>query len=287
MNTRIDARIAALEAELNDLKIMVSSESNDAPVKSDRRGMVKLLAAGAVGAVTGAAMLGAKPAAALAGDPVTAGEAAESDSPTLLTSSSTQGAALILNSTASYGLETNGELGNAVFTAAGESPIGTGAAAPGILFVDGVGDWWASTDSANVNAPWRKLASAQSAGQLHILQAPVRVYDSRPGEDPAGIGPKAPTASNTPRPIDTTANFSGVPATANAVMISLTIAGPQGAGFASAWPGGEFPGTSNINFAPGQNIAVTTTVGCGPNASIVIMSNTVTDFLVDVIGYYQ
>src|SRR3954451_20580842 len=113
MNQRIDARIAALEAELNDLKTMVSSESNDGPAKSDRRGMVKLLAVGAVGAVTGAAMLGAKPAAAADGDQLTAGGSFDAETPTLLTSASTQGAALILNSPASYGLETNGELGNA------------------------------------------------------------------------------------------------------------------------------------------------------------------------------
>src|SRR3954451_1739125 len=199
MNQRIDARIAALEAELNDLKTMVSSESEEGPAKSDRRGMVKLLAAGAVGAVTGAAMLGAQPAAALDGEPLLQGDTNETTLPTLLTSSSSQGAALILNSLASYGLETNGELGNAVFTAAGESPIGTGAAAPGILFVDGVGDWWASTDATST--AWRKLASLQSAGQLHILGTPVRVYDSRAGADPTDIGPKAPTASNTPRHI--------------------------------------------------------------------------------------
>ncbi len=36
-----------------------------------------------------------------------------------------------------------------------------------------------------------------------------------------------------------------------------------------------------------QNIAATTVVGCGPAATIQILSNTVTDFVVDVIGFYQ
>ena len=36
-----------------------------------------------------------------------------------------------------------------------------------------------------------------------------------------------------------------------------------------------------------QNIAATTVVGCGPSATIQILSNTVTDFVVDVIGFYQ
>ena len=64
MQDRMAARIAALEAELADLKRDVAGTPPDAVPTSDRRGMVKLLAAGAVGAVTGAAMLGAKPAAA-------------------------------------------------------------------------------------------------------------------------------------------------------------------------------------------------------------------------------
>jgi len=203
-------------------------------------------------------------------------------SPTILNSDDT---ALRVSSQTGVGLEADGNVGNALFSASGPSPFGTDISAPGVLYVDGVGDWWVSTDA--LPNSWRKLASLQSAGQLHILQAPVRVYDSRPGLDPTDIGPKRPTSSNTPRSIDTTANASGVPTTANGVMISLTIAGPLGGGFASVWPSGDFPGTSNINFSAQQNIAVTTTVGCGPNASILVMSNTITDFLIDVIGYYQ
>ena len=72
-----------------------------------------------------------------------------------------------------------------------------------------------------------------------------------------------------------------------ALLVNLTITGPQAAGFATAWPSGPIPGTSSINFAAGQSIAATTVVGCGQGASILVMANTVTDFLVDVIGYYQ
>lgn len=134
---------------------------------------------------------------------------------------------------------------------------------------------------------WRRLAGPSTAGQLHVLPAPVRVYDSRPGQPPTAVGPKVPTVVNGVRIIDTTGNGSGVPADANAVLINLTITGPQSAGFASAWATGPFPGTSRINFAVLQSIAATTVVGCGPSATIQILANTVTDFLVDVIGFYQ
>ncbi len=282
MDTRIEARIAALEAEISSLKQAVT-ETDDGPVTSDRRGMVKLLAATAVGAVTGAAMLGAQPAAAADGDNVKIAQINEGTTATLLTASGDS--ALILQGNGGYGVETDGVTANALFNATGESPLGSTALA-GALFVDGAGDWWAAV-TGDAPSAWVKLAGPNTAGQLHVLTAPVRVYDSRPGEAPTAVGPKAQTEINVPRTIDTTVNASGVPLGANAVLITLTIAGPTSAGFATTWPGGAIPGTSTINFSPGQNIATTTTVGCGPSGTIQVLSNSVTDFLVDVIGYYQ
>jgi hypothetical protein len=283
MDQRLDARIAALEAELNKLKAHVAGDDESTPRKSDRRSMVKLLAAGAVGAVTGAAALSAQPAAALDGDSVFQGLINDATNATQLFASADT--ALVLGSGAAYGLETDGLFGNALFVGSDVAPTGSGEI--GVLYVDGAGDWWAATATSTTNGLWRKLAGPGTAGQLHVLPAPKRVYDSRPGEAPTGANPKAPLAGNTARTIDTTFNASGVPATATAVLVNLTITKPQAAGFATAWPSGPWPGTSNINFATGQDIAATTVVGCGPNATIQIQANTVTDFLLDVIGYYQ
>ena len=284
MDHRIEARIAALEHELNNLKTLVADDSAPSAPTSDRRGVIKLFAATAVGAVTGAALLGSQSAAAFDGQPVMQGDTNEFSSPTLLTS--TNNTALILNGQGGYGVVSDGATSNALFAGSGDSPLGTGGEI-GALYVDGAGDWWAATTLDASDAVWRKIAGPQSAGQLHLLDAPVRVYDSRLGLAPVSVGPKAPTAPNSAVTIDTRQNDSGVPTTANAVLITLTIAGPQGQGFASTWPTGPFPGTSNVNFTPGQNIATSAVVGCGPGASIQVMSNTVTDFLIDVSGYYQ
>ncbi len=284
MDQRVEARIAALEIEINSLKTLVADEKEANQPTSGRRGMIKLVAATAVGAVTGAAFLNSQPAAAADGYPVMQGNFNESTSPTLI--NSTDNTALILNGQGGYGLISAGNIANALFSGSGDPPLGTGGEV-GALYVDGAGDWWAATTLDATNAVWRKLAGPQSAGQLHLLSTPVRVYDSRPGEAPTAVGPKAPTDGNIERSIDTRQNNSGVPTTANAVLINLTIAGPQGGGFASVWPSGPFPGTSNINFTPGQNIATSAVVGCGPGATIQVMSNTVTDFLIDVSGYYQ
>ena len=146
----------------------------------------------------------------------------------------------------------------------------------------------ATIDSAT-DGGWRKIAGPNTAGQLHMLPSPVRLpHDSRPGLAPTAVGPKVPTVSNAVRILDTTANTSGVPANVWAgAHLNLTITGPQAPGFASAWATGAFPGTSSINFVAGQSIAVTTVVGCGPAATIQVLANTATDFLVDMIGYYQ
>jgi len=284
MDDQIDARIAALEAELLSLKQQIGSREQDHDAAtSDRRGMVKLLAASAVGAVTGAALLGAQPAAAAQGGNAMLGVANTSTNATGFEASAESGVRAF---GVPYGIEADGASANALFAGSGVSPVAT-AGNLGELYVDGDGNWWAATVASDTDALWRKVAGPGSAGQLHVLAKPVRVYDSRPGQQPTAVQPKAPTVGNTPRTIDTTANGSGVPPTANAVLVNLTVAGPTAPGFAAAWPSGPWPGTSSVNFATGQNIAATTVVGCGANATIQVQSNTVTDFLIDVIGYYQ
>ena len=278
MDERIEARIAGLEAEIAGLKAMVAGEAESeveaGPPTSDRRGMVKLLAASAVGAVAGVAIFNAEPAAALTGDAMTVGGSFTTDTDNGLTIFGTP-----------VGLVADGASGNAVFPGSGPAPT-SNFGIVGMLYVDAAGDWWAST-ADGTQGLWRKLAGPSTAGQVHILPKPVRVYDSRPGEAPTAVLPKVPTVGNSPRTIDTTGNGSGVPVDANAVLINLTITGPQTPGYASAWATGPFPGTSSINFAAQQSIAATTVVGCGPSATIQILANTVTDFLIDVIGFYQ
>ena len=228
MDHRIEARIAALETELSSLKALVATDAESGPATSDRRGMVKLLAASAVGVVTGAAILGAQPAAAAQGGNAVLGQFNDSDTAT--TFRVINDTAVLAHSDAGYGIEAIGGKGNAWFLGAGPSPLGL-PGDNGALAVDGAGNWWAATVTSATDANWRKLAGPSTAGQLHLLSAPVRVYDSRPGENPAAVGPKSPTTTNEARTIDITLGGTAVPATANAVMITLTIAGPLGGGF--------------------------------------------------------
>ena len=286
MDHRIEARIAALETEISTLKALLADDAEASPPTSDRRGMMKLMAVSAVGAVTGAALLGAQPAAALDGNPVIQGQLNEPNSPTII--KTTGNSALIVQSDVSFGIEViGGAQGNALFRTTLNPPVGTAGTA-GSLLVDVNGDWWAATVTDLNDGLWRKMAGPGTAGQLHLLPSPVRVYDSRPGADPSAVGPKAQTQVNVARTIDPTLNASGVPVLARGVLITLTIVAPASGGFAKVWPDGvAIPATSSINFDPGQNIATTTVSGCGPGAKIQVLSNSVADFIIDVIGYYQ
>ena len=69
---------------------------------------------------------------------------------------------------------------------------------------------------------WVRLGVPGSSGALSVLPASVRVYDSRSGQAPTSVGPKSPLVAGTPRAVDMRANSSGVPTTANAVLINLT-----------------------------------------------------------------
>jgi hypothetical protein len=248
---------------------------------SGRRNVVKLLAAGAVGAVGGATLKSQRVGAA-DGEPILQGLANNATSRTDLRA--TNDTALLLYSDTYEGLATDGAAGNAHFVAGGGSPVGTGSLA-GVLWVDGDGNWWAATHSDAQNAQWRKLAGPATSGALHLLDSPRRVYDSRPSEPPA-IGPKTPLTPNVARAIDPKVDSSGVPEAARGVLITLTVPALAAAGFATVWPSGPWPGTSNINFGAFQNIATTTVVGLAPGATFLVQSNVETDFIIDIAGYY-
>ncbi len=202
------------------------------------------------------------------------------------TNSGPQGVAAVGQSPTSYGLRAAGGRANVMMTPSGIAPpFRADAHFRGELLEDMWGDLWLCVEPGSPGS-WRKLAGPLTAGSLHLLSTPERVYDSRPGEPPQ-VGMKAPLVANTPRPVDAGANSSGVPGGANGVLVTLTVTGAAGAGFLSAWPSGTWPGTSSLNFAAGQTIATTTVVGCASAATFQVLVNQSAHLIVDVIGYYR
>jgi hypothetical protein len=103
--------------------------------------------------------------------------------------------------------------------------------------------------------------------------APVRVLDTRNGTGITAAGPVA--AHGTLR-----LNLSGrLPAGAAAAVLNLTVTQPRDNGLIVAYADGQpLPGTSNLNFGPGQTV---------PNQVIVPLTNDIADFYNESSGTVQ
>jgi hypothetical protein len=138
-------------------------------------------------------------------------------------------------------------------------------AALGALVEDAAGDLWLCV--ADTPDTWRTLGGPATAGQLHVLPAPVRVYDSRPGGTNDG-----PLAAGTQR------------------VVSVTLDATSGAGFLAVFANGiSHPGNSNANwYTSGQILAVTTVTAVDGDAKAIVLAGGVgaTEFVIDIIGYY-
>ena len=126
--------------------------------------------------------------------------------------------------------------------------------------------------------------------QLNLLAAPVRVYDTRPGNLP-NTGPKTPLVGGTPRTnIAANNNGSGVASGSRAILANVTVVNTVGSGFLLLYKNGiSVPLASTINwFGTGQVLANGTTVALDSQArfSAFVGSGAQTDFFVDVLGYY-
>jgi hypothetical protein len=90
----------------------------------------------------------------------------------------------------------------------------------------------------------------------------------------------------------TVTNLCGIPTTARAISVNVTVTAPTAPGFVSLFPGnGLTPQTSNINFFAGQTransaVVLLATDGAGTLAVLNGAPGTV-DFILDVNGYFQ
>ncbi len=169
------------------------------------------------------------------------------------------------------------------------APTGDAAShGPGELIRDGAGDLWLCTVTGTPGT-WRKVGGPATAGALHVLGVPVRIYDSRPGTTPA-VGSKTKFAANDVRILDTKANASGVPADATAVLVTLLIvnASAGNANF-TIWADGQAKPSSNTMVwggSDGRHSSLALSA-LGPQAKVKVSPSIATDLVVDVVGYYR
>jgi hypothetical protein len=147
------------------------------------------------------------------------------------------------------------------------------------------------TDLSNVQAvSSMAIGFTPATVALTPLPSPKRVYDSRAAEPPANVV-KGMLAGGVDRDVDIK-NGSGVPATARAVVGNVTLTNTFGSGWVDIRPAGTaWANTSTVNFSgSGQTVANGFTATLGPNAMVTVRCGpagpSLTDFVIDVIGYY-
>lgn len=141
----------------------------------------------------------------------------------------------------------------------------------------------ASQVGADESAPVPAASSVTVAAPGGSFQAvtPARLLDTR-----SGLG--APAGATTQVTLQVS-GAGGVPATgASAVALNVTVTGPAGAGYVTAYPDGSSrPTASNLNVTKGQTVANLVVVPLGPDGRVVLFSSTPTQLIADAAGWFS
>jgi len=145
-------------------------------------------------------------------------------------------------------------------------------------------------------------SSATPSGLYTPLPSPVRLCDTRPGNPSHLTGtentqcnggtnnPGGTLIAKTPRSI-IVGGFDTIPANATAVVLNVTVANAQAAGYLTVYPGNETtpPTSSNVNYQPGQasaNRVIVPLALINGKGDINLYSSAGADVIVDASGYY-
>ena len=80
---------------------------------------------------------------------------------------------------------------------------------------------------------------------------------------------------------------AGVPTHASAAVLIVTMTGAQESGYATVYPcGGPPPSASNLNYVRGSTIPNAVVSQIGGDGKICIYTQSATDLLVDITGYF-
>jgi hypothetical protein len=141
--------------------------------------------------------------------------------------------------------------------------------------------------SENVVASASRRTPPVASGGTYTAISPARILDSRPGGGTGGY--TTPWAAGETRPVSVAAN-GGVPATATAVILNVTVTGTAANGWLTVYPyNSPIPGTSTTNYVTGQTRAATTIVPMGRAGQaglLNIYASSSTHVIIDVMGYF-
>lgn len=191
-------------------------------------------------------------------------------------------ASRVLSSTASvYGMDAD-STGNAV---------AVGSTTNGVVYAGGIETVRARAVEAGSNE--QAVATRNPVGNLNTVVefkavAPVRVFDTRPGE-PDGVVTVVKQKYSDANVVKVkVAGKLGIPVNgAGAVSLNVTVVDPAGAGFVTVYPCGERPLVSSLNFIAGQTVANAVLAPLSASGEVCFYSNSATHLLADVNGWFR
>jgi hypothetical protein len=136
------------------------------------------------------------------------------------------------------------------------------------------------------------IAYGQATGRIHdpgsfFTLAPCRVLDTR---DPAGLYGGPALGAGQSRAF-TLAGRCGIPASATAVAVNLTVTQPSAQGNLRLYPADQaVPSTSSLNYMPGQTRANNAIVGLSPSGALAVrctQASGTAHVVLDVTGYFE
>jgi hypothetical protein len=146
-----------------------------------------------------------------------------------------------------------------------------------------------TSDFEVVQLGWQPPVATTTGPLAFFSLPPCRLLDTRNPYGPYG-GPALPPGGQR---VVAAAGQCGIPATAKALSVNVTVVAPPGAGHLRFFPGNATPpGTSSINFGAGQtraNNAVLMLASSG-SGTLAVLNNTAAGtvhLIVDVNGYFQ
>jgi hypothetical protein len=116
---------------------------------------------------------------------------------------------------------------------------------------------------------------------------PCRVADTRPlGGKSGAYGPPGLSA-NVGRDFSIPGSSCGIPATAQAYSLNMTVVPPGPLAFLTTWPAGQQqPLVSTLNSFAGKIVANAALVPAGVNGAISVSPSNPTDLIIDINGYF-
>ena len=126
------------------------------------------------------------------------------------------------------------------------------------------------------------LATIDLGAAHRPLASPARLLDTR-----NGIGSPASKVGVGDVLVLPVTGQVGIPSSATAVALNVTVTAPDEAGFVTVYPcGQDVPNASNLNFTAGQTIPNLVIAHVGQNGSICFVTSARTHLIADIAEWY-